>query len=277
MLFRNSSENVDEHLIDKGDVQMTRIFLDPGHGGSDPGAVGNGLQEKTLNLSIATRIRDILLSEYQGVEVRMSRTSDVFVSLSDRTQQANAWNANYFMSIHINAGGGTGFESFIHTNAGAETARIQGIVHPAIMQQLNVTNRGQKRANFAVLRTSTMPAILTENLFIDRAADADLLRSPAFLDRVARGHVNGLAQAFNLQRSGGGGGTIYRVQVGAFSVRANADQQQARLRADGYESIIVKSGSLFLVQAGAFSVRANADALANELRGRGYDAVVISS
>ncbi len=121
-----------------------------------------------------------------------------------------------------------------------------------------------------------MPAILTENLFIDRAADADLLRSPAFLDRVARGHVNGLAQAFNLQRSGGGG-TIYRVQVGAFSVRANADQQQARLRADGYESIIVQSGSLFLVQAGAFSVRANADALANELRGRGYDAVVVSS
>lgn len=255
---------------------MTRIFLDPGHGGSDPGAVGNGLQEKTLTLAIATRIRDILLNEYQGVEVRMSRTNDVFVGLTERTQQANAWNANYFMSIHINAGGGTGFESFIHTNAGAETARLQGIIHPAIIQQMNVTNRGQKRANFAVLRTSNMPAILTENLFIDRAADADLLRSSAFLDRVARGHVNGLAQAFNLQRGGGGGGTIYRVQVGAFSVRANADQQQARLRADGYESIIVQSGSLFLVQAGAFSVRANADALASELRGRGYDATVVS-
>ena len=69
---------------------MTRIFLDPGHGGSDPGAVGNGLQEKTLTLAIATRIRDILLNEYQGVEVRMSRTNDVFVGLTERTQQANA-------------------------------------------------------------------------------------------------------------------------------------------------------------------------------------------
>lgn len=182
---------------------MTRIFLDPGHGGSDPGAVGNGLQEKNLTLSIATRVRDILLNEYQGVEVRMSRTTDVFIGLDQRTQQANAWNANYFMSIHINAGGGTGFESFVHTNASAESVRLQGIIHPAIIQQMNVTNRGLKRANFAVLRTSNMPAILTENLFIDRAADADLLRSPAYLDRIARGHANGLAQAFNLQRRGG--------------------------------------------------------------------------
>ncbi|MBM7839608.1 N-acetylmuramoyl-L-alanine amidase [Alkalihalobacillus xiaoxiensis] len=255
---------------------MTRIFLDPGHGGSDPGAVGNGLQEKNLTLSIATRVRDILLNEYQGVEVRMSRTTDVFIGLDQRTQQANAWNANYFMSIHINAGGGTGFESFVHTNASAESVRLQGIIHPAIIQQMNVTNRGLKRANFAVLRTSNMPAILTENLFIDRAADADLLRSPAYLDRIARGHANGLAQAFNLQRRGGGGGTIYRVQAGAFSVRANADQQQARLRGDGYESIIVQSGSLFLVQVGAFSIRANAEALASELRGRGYDVAVVS-
>lgn len=255
---------------------MTRIFLDPGHGGSDPGAVGNGLQEKNLTLSIAVRIRDILLNEYQGVEVRMSRTSDVFLGLDQRTQLANAWNANYFMSIHINAGGGTGFESFIHTNAGAETARLHGIIHPAIIQQMNVTNRGQKRANFAVLRTSNMPSILTENLFIDHAADAEQLRNSAFLDRVARGHVNGLAQAFNLQRGSGGGGTLYRVQAGAFSVRANAEQQQARLRADGYESVIVQNGSLFLVQVGAFSVKANADALVNELRGRGYDVAVVS-
>lgn len=70
---------------------MVKIFIDPGHGGSDPGSVGNGLKEKDLTLSIATRIKDILLIEYTNVFVKMSRTSDTFPSLSDRTNQANAW------------------------------------------------------------------------------------------------------------------------------------------------------------------------------------------
>ena len=94
---------------------MTKIFIDPGHGGTDPGAVGNGLQEKNLTLSIATQIRDMLVSEYENVEVRMSRTGDTTLSLTERTNMANSWGADYFLSVHINAGGGTGFESFIHT------------------------------------------------------------------------------------------------------------------------------------------------------------------
>ncbi|WP_078392322.1 N-acetylmuramoyl-L-alanine amidase [Shouchella patagoniensis] len=256
---------------------MVKIFLDPGHGGSDPGAVGNGLQEKTLNLTIALRIRDMLLAEYQNVEVRMSRTGDTAVSLTQRTNLANSWGADYFMSIHINAGGGTGFESFIHTSASSGSVNAQRIIHPAIIQQIGGVNRGQKAANFAVLRTSTMPAILTENLFIDHANDAALLRDSSFLTRIARGHVNGLVQALNLQTGGGGGGTIYRVQAGAFSSRANAEALQARLRADGYEALITESGGLFRVQVGAFSVRANAVALVNELQSKGYEATIVTA
>lgn len=85
---------------------MAKIFIDPGHGGSDPGAVGNGIQEKDITLRIATMIRDMLVSEYEDVTVRMSRTSDETVSLSERSNAANAWGADYFVSVHVNAGGG---------------------------------------------------------------------------------------------------------------------------------------------------------------------------
>lgn len=84
---------------------MVKIFIDPGHGGTDSGAVGNGLQEKALTLTIASKIRSILLAEYQNVSVLMSRTGDETVTLTQRTDAANVWGADYFLSIHINAGG----------------------------------------------------------------------------------------------------------------------------------------------------------------------------
>ncbi len=84
---------------------MTKIYLDPGHGGNDPGAVGNGLREKDLTLEIGLKVRDILLRNYENVEVRMSRTADTTLSLDQRTNDANTWGADFLISIHINAGG----------------------------------------------------------------------------------------------------------------------------------------------------------------------------
>lgn len=83
---------------------MVKIFIDPGHGGSDPGATGNGLQEKTLTLQIALALRTILTNEYEDVSLLLSRTSDQYVSLNDRTNAANNWGADFFLSIHVNSG-----------------------------------------------------------------------------------------------------------------------------------------------------------------------------
>ncbi|WP_374718124.1 N-acetylmuramoyl-L-alanine amidase, partial [Neobacillus sp.] len=71
-----------------------KLYLDPGHGGKDPGAEGNGLREKDITLDIAMRLRDILLNDYEKVEVKLSRTSDVTKSLSARSSEANAWGAD---------------------------------------------------------------------------------------------------------------------------------------------------------------------------------------
>lgn len=71
------------------------------------------------------------------------------------------------------------------------------------------------------------------------------------------------------------GGTLYRVQVGAFSVRTNAEALANELIGQGYDAIIVTSGTLYKVQVGAFSVRANAEALVAELKSKGYDAIIV--
>lgn len=208
---------------------MVKIYIDPGHGGTDPGAVGNGLQEKSLTLQIATRVRD-LLRNYSNADVRMSRTGDKTVSLAQRTNDANAWGADFFLSIHINAGGGTGYEDFIYPGLGAPTTTYQNLIHEEILKVVDFRDRGKKQANFHVLRETRMPAILTENGFIDTVADANKLKQSSFLQAIAQGHVNGLVRAFNLTPSGGAvyhtvvsGDTVY-----GLSLRYGSTIQQIR-------------------------------------------------
>lgn len=180
-----------------------KIFIDPGHGGTDPGATGYGLREKDLTLKISLKIRDILNAEYTGHTIRMSRTTDKTITLKQRTDMANAWNADYLLSVHINAGGGTGYESYIYNKLSnsSRAAVIRNQIHAEIMKAIGkVTDRGKKTANFHMLRESNMPAMLSENLFIDTKSDADKLKSDAFLNQLARGHAVGLAKALGLTR-----------------------------------------------------------------------------
>ncbi|MEK3953210.1 N-acetylmuramoyl-L-alanine amidase family protein [Psychrobacillus sp. FSL K6-1464] len=177
---------------------MVKLFIDAEHGGTDPGAVGNGLQEKNLTLQISTRIRDILLAEYNNVSVLMSRTGDTFPSLAARTNQANSWGADFFLSVHINTGGGTGYEDFIYPGSGVPTTTYQSNIHSEILKLVNFTDRGKKQQNFHVLRESNMPALLTENGFIDNTNDAAKLKTTSFIESLARGHVKGIVKCFNL-------------------------------------------------------------------------------
>lgn len=173
----------------------TRVYIDPGHGGSDSGAVGNGLQEKNLTLDISLKLRD-LLNANGNVEVRMSRDTDVTQSLDFRTSDANSWGAALFVSVHINSGGGTGFESYRYPGTTGDTQRLQETTHPAIHGAMSgvgaITDRGIKTANFHVLRETAMPAVLTENLFIDKPEDAALLADENFRAATAQGHANGI-------------------------------------------------------------------------------------
>ncbi|KYC70371.1 N-acetylmuramoyl-L-alanine amidase [Bacillus licheniformis] len=250
---------------------MVKIFIDPGHGGTDPGASANGLQEKQLTLQIALALRNILLNEYQNVTVQLSRTSDQTVSLTQRTNAANSWGADYFLSIHINAGGGTGFEDYIYPGVGAPTTTYRDIMHEEILKVVDFRDRGKKTANFHVLRETAMPALLTENGFVDNTSDAEKLKSSAFIQSIARGHANGLARAFNLPKKST---ALFKVQIGAFRDKANADSLAAQAKAKEFDAIVIDRDSLYKVQIGAFSSKENAEALVQQAKNAGFDAFI---
>ncbi len=176
------------------------ICIDACHGGRDPGAVGHGLKEKDLTLDIAGGVRDALAA--YDVDVHMTRNSDVDMELVERAAMANRLGADLFLSIHCNAGGGTGFESYIYPDAGARTQALQGAIHEHLGRlygSYGLTDRGKKTANFAVLRLTQMPAILLENLFIDTERDAAKLADSTFRQQIAGAIAGGLVEALGLQ------------------------------------------------------------------------------
>ncbi|MBP1932955.1 N-acetylmuramoyl-L-alanine amidase [Ammoniphilus resinae] len=180
---------------------MTLIVLDPGHGGKDSGATGFGLVEKDLALVIASLVQRLFKEQYV-VDVRMTRETDVFIPLSERANLANQWKADLFIAFHHNASGGEGFESYIYPSArGTKVEEIQNKLHDTMMSYMKnygVKDRGKKQANFAVVRETRMPAILLENLFVDNAHDASLLKQQSFLQGLAQSVVNGVALAIQL-------------------------------------------------------------------------------
>lgn len=235
-----------------GQSLTTKIFLDAGHGGKDSGAVGNQLQEKNVVLDISKRIEN-KLKQYKNVEVKQSRTSDVFVKLSERASQANKWGANVFISLHLNSATSPqarGFESFVYNGSiNPDTIALQNVMHQEIYRKIgrSVPDRGKKRANFQVLRDSNMKAILVENLFVSNSQDSALLKKSAYLDSVAQGYVNGLEKYFGLMKeirpptSGiDDKGPLYQVIAGTYSDKTNAEKQAKKLLNDGYNAYVIE-------------------------------------
>ncbi|MEI4802086.1 N-acetylmuramoyl-L-alanine amidase [Bacillus sp. FJAT-51639] len=179
-----------------------KLVIDAGHGGYDSGAVGNGLEEKNLTLQIAQRVRDILLATYY-VDIEMTRDSDVFVALSERANIANSYNADFFISFHINSGGGTGYEDYIYNGlpSGSSAAMKQAKMHEAVRTVLNqygLQDRGAKTADYAVLRETAMDALLTETAFIDTTLDANLLKNQQFIEDLCQAYTKGIANIMGL-------------------------------------------------------------------------------
>ncbi len=254
-------------------------MIDPGHGGSDPGASYKGHEEKYYNLLIALGLRDFLLKHYQ-VNVIMTRESDRELSLEERSRLANARGVDFFLSIHHNAGGGTGFESYIYDGrVSNDMVSLQATIHNEIVSSINkhsVVDRGKKRANFHVLRETTMNALLVEVLFIDRDTDVALMQSPAFRSDVVSGLGKGVAKALALPDAQK---ATFKVIAGSFSDRKNAEERVEELAARKIDSFITSllldGKTYYRVQAGAFADRQNAENLVQTLKGYKIDAFLV--
>ena len=222
---------------------MAKVFLSAGHGGSDPGAVGNGLKEKNINLQALLACKAEL--EAHGVEVVASRTTDENDPVGQEVKEANESKAGLAVSFHANAGGGDGFEAFYHTNSpnGKKLAKL-GEKYVKAMGQ---NSRGIKSGNHLYfIKNTTMTAVLFESFFLD-SADAKIgdtvAEQTAFGVAYAKAILEYLgiehnATTANTTASKADDGVIYRVQVGAYGVKANAEAMQRKLKAAGFDAYI---------------------------------------
>ncbi len=205
------------------------IVIDPGHGGQDTGTVGpGGVAEKDVTLDIARRLRASLRAELPGVEILLTRDSDRFISLEERTAIANSRDADLFISIHANASqssAATGIETYVldpnavkpelgdapkpklvsqayaTVSSGSQLAAsralassVQGSLVRGISAKSpkSARDRGVKHASFAVLRGARMPSILAEVSFVSNPEDENRLRQPAFRQRIASSLTSGI-------------------------------------------------------------------------------------
>jgi N-acetylmuramoyl-L-alanine amidase len=237
----------------KGGMLMLKIALDAGHGGTDPGASGNGLKEKDITLDICKRI-EAGLKAYEDVTVIVTRPEDVFVSLDNRTKLANSEKCDVLLSVHINANAAPtakGFQSFVYTKIDAKTAAYQNVMHQEIFNYVYkgiADDRGKAQANLHMCRESNMAAILTENLFITNSGEAAKLADPNFRQKIAQGHINGLEKFLGLKKSAQPPPQsenptaitkLWKVQVGAFEEKANATALYNDLMKSGYRPTII--------------------------------------
>lgn len=270
-----------------------KLVLDAGHGGKDSGAVGNGLKEKDLTLRIVKGIRDEL-TKYEGVEVYLTREGDTYPTLTDRANFANKLKADYFCSVHINAGGGTGYETFRQEGVSStKTVEYQKTLTNEIMNQVEkfgVKPHGTllKDHNLAVLRQTDMPAVLTESLFIDTASDAKLLKDDNFIKAVIQGHVNGFVKVLGLTKKATAVKPVdkapaqdnsrvnYRVIAGSYGDKKNAQEQCDKLSKKGFANFIAvyhdTKGIFYRVVAGSYADKANADEQIAKLKKAGFEA-----
>lgn len=222
---------------------MKKVFLGVGHGGEDSGAVANGLKEKDVNLQIAL----ILGSELtrHGVEVKYSRTTDENEKLNDKINECNAFSPDVALDIHNNAGGGDGAEIYHHFGGGTGKTLAENILSEMVKAGQN--SRGAKtrknsngRDYFAFIRDTACPAVIVECAFLDNEKDVSAVSTEAARRNIAVAICKGILLTLGI-------GYVpiktepeklYRVQVGAYSVKENAVTMQNKLKAAGFDAII---------------------------------------
>ena len=174
---------------------MATIVLDPGHGGHDPGAVNGSRREKDDNLRLGLALRPRF--QAQGLRVIMTRDTDVFVSLDERSAISNRNNADIFVSLHRNAfdnPAANGVETLVHPDANAATRRHAQNVQNALVAVGVQSDRGVRNMNFAVLRNTRAPAMMVELGFISNARDNQLFDQnfDAYAEAITRAVVQSL-------------------------------------------------------------------------------------
>lgn len=268
-----------------------KIMLDAGHGYNTSGKRSpDGMREYEFNRAVAAYAKG-LLDGYQNVSVYFAHSDQTDIPLQQRTNSANNLNVDIYVSIHANASGGTwsdarGIETFVYVTRPPGALALATKIQNQLITRTGLRNRGVKTADFHVLRETNMDAVLIECGFMTNQEEIKLLRSESYRRTCAEAIVAALAEHFGLVKipapappptptpSPTPTTGLYKVQVGAFKQRNNAEALSTRLTNDGFSNFITTDSGLFKVQAGAFKEKANADELLVKLRNKGYQPFV---
>jgi N-acetylmuramoyl-L-alanine amidase len=164
------------------------VVIDPGHGGRDRGGMpGQRLAEKVFTLDTAKRLARVLRNG-TGIKVVLTRDTDTFVSLTERTNIANQYAGHdaVFVSIHFNAGrraGAYGIETYYNNRRGY---RLAALIHPRVIRAMASVDRGIRHRGYRVLRKNRLPAILVECGFLTNPAEAARISDSGSRERLAR-------------------------------------------------------------------------------------------
>ncbi|MBH0161714.1 cell wall-binding repeat-containing protein [Fictibacillus sp. 26RED30] len=172
------------------------IVLDPGHGGTDPGAIGNGLKEKDVVLDVGLQSKELLKNS--GARIVMTRSTDTFITLTNRANVGNKSSADSFISIHANSYPGTspnGSETYWNdVNNSTQSKALATEIQKLLIQKLQTNDRGVKEDNFYVIKYVKIPSVLVELGFISNSQDAKKLASPTYrrlaAEAIAQGTIN---------------------------------------------------------------------------------------
>lgn len=179
-----------------------KVFIGVGHGGSDPGAVANGVQEKDLNLDIAKACRNELKSH--GISVKMSRTKDENDTISEEIKECNAYGPDLAVDIHNNAGGGDGSEVYYHFGGGTGKVLAENIL--AEIVKIGQNSRGTKikmnskgKDYYGFIRQTYCPAVIVECAFVDNVSDLKILASKAKRKKMGKAIARGILKTLGVE------------------------------------------------------------------------------
>lgn len=250
---------------------LYKIVLDAGHGGEDPGAVYQGRQEKDDNLNLVMGVGDIL--KENGIDVIYTRTTDIYQTPFEKAQIANNADANFFVSIHRNSSPQPnqydGVETLVYNKSGIKLEMAENINKQ--LEKVGFRNLGVKaRPGLVVLRRTKMPALLVEVGFINSDVDNQLLdeKFKETAQAIANGILETLIPKEEMEEM------LYRVQVGLFRIRDNAQRLNYELLEQGYPSFVMFDDGYYKVQVGAFRELQNAIRMEQKLRQAGYETLV---
>lgn len=270
------------------------IALDAGHGGTDPGAVYNGRQEKDDNLKLAMAVGQILKDA--GVDVVYTRDKDLYETPFKKATDANNANADYFVSFHRNSGENpntaSGVQNLIFSKGGKSENLADNIQNNLV--ELGFRDLGiVERPNLVVLRRTKMPAVLIETGFINN--ETDNAKFDSDFDKIAEAIANGILDTIGVGSVAKTAapvfereymedeteeeekcicGKLFRVQVGAFKNRENADRLVATLLENEFPAFIVYDNGFYKVQVGAFRNLDNAVKMERRLRRYRYNTFI---